>query len=173
MSDVGWRIVVGSDSAGYAYKEALRADLEADPRVDSVVDVGVQSGEDTDYPHVGVAAGQLVAAGEADRALLVCGTGMGVAMAAGTVPGVRASVAHDAYSVERLVKSNNAQVLTLGQRVIGLELARSLVSGWLDHRFDESSASASKVAALADYQLAGGRPSRTVGAPATTAATFH
>ena len=86
----GWRIVVGSDSAGYAYKEALRADLEADPRVDSVVDVGVGSGEDTDYPHVGVAAGQLVAAGEADRALLVCGTGIGVAMAAGTVPGVRA-----------------------------------------------------------------------------------
>jgi ribose 5-phosphate isomerase B len=94
-------------------------------------------------------------------------------MAAGTVPGVRASVAHDAYSVERLVKSNNAQVLTLGQRVIGLELARSLVSGWLDHRFDESSASASKVAALEDYQLAGGRPADTVGAPATTAATFH
>jgi ribose 5-phosphate isomerase B len=170
---MGWRIVVGSDSAGYAYKEALRVDLEADPRVDSVVDVGVGSGEDTDYPHVGVAAGRLVAAGEADRALLVCGTGIGVAMAAGTVPGVRASVAHDAYSVERLVKSNNAQVLTLGQRVIGLELARSLVSGWLDHRFDESSASASKVAALEDYQLAGGRPADTVGAPATTAATFH
>ena len=155
---MGWRIVVGSDSAGYAYKEALRADLEADPRVDSVIDVGIRSGENIDYPHVGVAAGQLVASGEADRALLVCGTGIGVAMAAGTVPGVRASVAHDAYSVERLVKSNNAQVLTLGQRVIGLELARSLVSGWLDHRFDEESASAPKVAVLADYQLAGGRP---------------
>jgi ribose 5-phosphate isomerase B len=94
-------------------------------------------------------------------------------MAAGTVPGVRASVAHDAYSVERLVKSNNAQVLTLGQRVIGLELARSPVSGWLDHRFDESSASAPKVEALVDYQLGGGRPSLTTGAPATTAATFH
>jgi ribose 5-phosphate isomerase B len=94
-------------------------------------------------------------------------------MAAGTVPGVRASVAHDAYSVERLVKSNNAQVLTLGQRVIGLEPARSLVSGWLDHRFDESSASAPKVAALEDYQVGGGRPSGTTGAPATTAATFH
>ena len=170
---MGWRIVVGSDSAGYAYKEALRSDLEADPRVESVVDVGIRSGEDTASPHVGVAAGQLVAAGEADRALLVCGTGIGVAMAAGTVPGVRASVAHDAYSVERLVKSNNAQVLTLGQRVIGLELARALVSGWLDHRFDEESASAPKVAALADYQLGGGRAARTSGAPTTTAATFH
>jgi ribose 5-phosphate isomerase B len=102
---MGWRIVVGSDSAGYTYKEALRADLEAGPRVDQVVDVGVRSNENTDYPDVGVAAGQLVASGEADRALLVCGTGIGVAMAAGTVPGVRASVAHDAYSVERLVKS--------------------------------------------------------------------
>lgn len=139
---MGWRIVVGGDSAGYEYKEALRELLENDPRVESVVDVGVHEGQDVDYPHVGVAAARLVADGEADRALLVCGTGIGVAMAANTVPGVRASVAHDAYSVERLVKPNNAQVLTLGQRVIGLELAKSLVSAWLDHTFDETSASA-------------------------------
>lgn len=150
---MGWRIAVGADNAGYEYKEALKALLEADPRVDSVVDVGVPSAADgTAYPHVGVAAGRLVADGSVDRALLVCGTGIGVAMAAGTVPGVRASVAHDAFSVERLVKSNNAQVLTLGQRVIGLELAKTLVSGWLDHHFDESSPSAAKVAALTDYQ---------------------
>ena len=154
---MGWRIVVGSDSAGYGYKEALRADLEADPRVDAVIDVGIREDEDVDYPHIGVTAGHLVASGEADRALLVCGTGIGVAMAAGTVPGIRASVAHDAYSVERLVKSNNAQVLTLGQRVIGLELARALVSDWLDHHFDETSTSAPKVAALASYQHSAGR----------------
>ena len=153
---MGWRIVVGSDSAGLTYKDALRRDLEADPRVDSVVDVGVVKGQDLDYPHVGVAAAQLVAGGEADRALLVCGTGIGVAMAANTVPGIRASVAHDAYSVERLVKSNNGNVLALGQRVIGLELARSLVSAWLDHTFDDTSASAPKVAALDDYQRSGG-----------------
>nr|WP_300145142.1 RpiB/LacA/LacB family sugar-phosphate isomerase [Propionicimonas sp.] len=149
---MGWRIAIGADSAGVDYKDALRAQLEQDPRVEAVLDVGVRAGEDVDYPHIGVAAARKVADGDADRALLVCGTGIGMAMAAGTVPGVRASVAHDSYSVERLVKSNNAQVLTLGQRVIGLELARTLVSQWLDHRFDETSASAGKVAALAQYQ---------------------
>ena len=129
-------------------------------------------GRTPSYSHVGVAAGRLIADGEADRALLVCGTGIGVAMAAGTVPGVRASVAHDAYSVERLVKSNNAQVLTLAQRVIGLKWPHSVVSGWLDHRFDESSASAP--GGGTDRLPAGQRPARsTVGAPATTAATFH
>ncbi|MFC8598400.1 MULTISPECIES: ribose-5-phosphate isomerase [unclassified Isoptericola] len=153
---MGWRIVVGSDSAGFDYKEALRAQLEADPRVDQVVDVGVAAAEDTDYPHIGVAAGREVAAGRADRALLVCGTGIGVAMAANTVPGVRASVAHDSFSVERLVKSNNAQVLTLGQRVIGLEVARTLVTQWLGHEFDASSPSAQKVEALEAYDLAAG-----------------
>ncbi|MGC5616444.1 ribose-5-phosphate isomerase [Georgenia sp. Z1491] len=150
---MGWRIVVGSDNAGYEYKEALKADLEADPRVDSVIDVGVGDNADANpYPNIGTAAGEKVAGGEADRALLVCGTGMGVAMAAGKVPGIRASVAHDSFSVERLIKSNNAQVLTFGQRVIGLELARKLAGEWLGHEFDESSASADKVAVLSDYE---------------------
>jgi ribose 5-phosphate isomerase B len=153
---MGWRIAVGADSAGYEYKEALKKQLQDDPRVDAVLDVGIGSDEDVDYPHIGVAAGRKVAEGEVDRALLVCGTGIGVAMAANTVPGVRASVAHDSFSVERLVKSNNAQVLTFGQRVIGLELAKHLASQWLGHVFDDSSPSAAKVAALEEYDRAAG-----------------
>lgn len=150
---MGWRIVIGADSAGLPYKDALRAQLENDPRVDEVIDVGIQADQDIDYPHIGVAAARKIAGGEVDRGLLICGTGIGMAMAASTVNGVRASVAHDAYSVERLVKSNNAQVLTLGQRVIGLELARNLVDHWLDQHFDETSPSAPKVAALEHYRL--------------------
>lgn len=149
---MGLRIAVGADEAGLAYKETLKADLAADPRVTEVIDVGVHEGDDTAYPHVGVAAARDVAAGRADRALLVCGTGMGVAMAANKVPGIRASVAHDSYSVERLVLSNNAQVLTFGARVIGLELARRLAREWLGYTFDPSSASAAKVAAFAQYE---------------------
>ena len=118
------RIIVGADDAGFEYKEILKADLLADPRVSEVIDVGVHADQHTPYPHVGVEAGRRVAAGDADRALLVCGTGMGVAMAANKVPGVRASVAHDSFSVERLILSNDAQVLTMGARVIGIELAR-------------------------------------------------
>jgi len=147
------RIVVGSDEAGLAYKQLLRADLEADPRVASVVDVGVAAGESTDYPHVAVQAARRVAAGEADRALLICGTGLGVAISANKVPGIRAVTAHDSYSVERSVLSNDAQVLCLGQRVIGAELARRLVREWLGYRFDSSSPSAQKVAAIRDYEV--------------------
>ena len=149
------RIVIGCDDAGFDYKQILKRDLEASELVESVTDVGVDADGHTPYPKIGVAAGELVAAGEADRALLICGTGMGVAMAAGKVRGIRASVAHDSFSVERLVLSNNAQVLTMGQRVIGIELARRLVREWLTYRFDESSASAEKVAVLDQYETTG------------------
>jgi ribose 5-phosphate isomerase B len=81
----------------------------------------------------------------------VCGTGLGVAISANKVPGIRAVTAHDSYSVERSVLSNDAQVLTLGQRVIGLELAKRLVTEWLGYRFDPASASADKVAAIDSY----------------------
>ncbi len=150
--NAGWRIVIGNDEAGVEYKNALRALLEADDRVASVEDVGVSAGDATAYPHVAVAAARKVAAGEADRALLICGTGLGVAISANKVPGIRAVTAHDSYSVERSVLSNNAQVFTLGQRVIGLELAKRLTSEWLGYRFDPDSASAAKVDAICSYE---------------------
>ncbi len=149
------RIALGSDDAGFDYKEILKKDLELSDLVEFVTDVGVDADGHTAYPRVGVAVGELVAAGEADRGLLICGTGMGVAMAAGKVKGIRASVAHDSFSVERLILSNNAQVLALGQRVIGVELARRLVREWLTYRFDSSSASAEKVAVLDTYENTG------------------
>ncbi|EIW66296.1 ribose 5-phosphate isomerase [Tremella mesenterica] len=152
MSTPSWTIVMGADEAGHGYKSIIKADLEKDPRVIKVIDVGVHEGTDkTAYPHVGVAAAKKVASGEADRALLICGTGMGVAISANKVPGIRACTAHDSFSVERLVLSNNAQVLCLGQRVIGIEVARKLVREWLGYIFDENSSSASKVAALKEY----------------------
>ncbi|AQA10616.1 ribose-5-phosphate isomerase [Streptomyces samsunensis] len=147
-----FRIVVGCDDAGYDYKEALKKDLLADPRVAEVIDVGVGSDEHTAYPHVAVEAARRVAEGRADRALLVCGTGLGVAISANKVPGIRAVTAHDTYSVRRSVLSNNAQVLCFGQRVIGLELARALTDDWLAQRFDETSPSAEKVAAIRGYE---------------------
>lgn len=146
------RIVVGSDDAGYDYKEALKGDLRGNDRVAEVIDVGVGSDQHTAYPHVAVAAARMVADGTADRALLVCGTGLGVAISANKVPGVRAVTAHDSYSVERSVLSNNAQVLCFGQRVIGLELARRLARDWLGYEFDPSGRSADKVEAICSYE---------------------
>ncbi|NHA68259.1 ribose-5-phosphate isomerase [Phycicoccus flavus] len=150
MTDT-WRIVVGSDDAGLDYKETLKRDLEEDPRVREVVDVGVGSDQHTAYPHVAVEAARRIATGDADRALLVCGTGLGVAISANKVSGVRAVTAHDSFSVERSVLSNDAQVLCLGQRVIGVELARRLVREWLGYVYDPSSPSAEKVAAIDGY----------------------
>ncbi|WP_114558509.1 ribose-5-phosphate isomerase [Desertihabitans aurantiacus] len=146
------RVVVGSDEAGFDYKEKLKSDLEASDQVSEVTDVGVDADGDTAYPHIAVAAARMIAEGKADRALLVCGTGLGVAIAANKVPGVRAVTAHDPFSVERAVLSNNAQVLCFGQRVVGLELARRLAKEWLTYTFDESSASAAKVAAIGEYE---------------------
>ncbi|MFD5317950.1 ribose-5-phosphate isomerase [Streptomyces sp. NPDC127098] len=149
------RIVVGADDAGFAYKEALKKDLEASDLVASVTDVGVDADGHTAYPTIAIAAAELVAAGKADRALLVCGTGLGVAISANKVKGIRAVTAHDSFSVERAILSNNAQVLTFGQRVVGLELARRLAAEWLTYRFDETSASAGKVQVLNDYENGG------------------
>lgn len=149
------RIVVGSDDAGFEYKEALKKDLEQNPGVASVVDVGVGADGHTPYPKVAIEAAQRVADGDADRALLICGTGLGVAISANKVAGIRAVTAHDSYSVERSVLSNDAQVLTMGQRVVGLELARRLVREWLTYRFDPTSASAEKVAVIDQYETTG------------------
>ena len=149
------RLVIGCDDAGFDYKEILKKDLQGNAGVASVVDVGVDADGHTPYPRVAIAAAELIAAGEADRALLICGTGLGVAIAANKVPGIRAVTAHDSFSVERSVLSNDAQVLTMGQRVVGIELARRLVREWLGYRFDPTSASAEKVAVIDQYESTG------------------
>ena len=151
--DAPLRIAIGSDEAGVSYKAAITKDLESNPRVAGVTDVGVPSSSDkTAYPHIAVAAARLVAEGKADRAILICGTGLGVAIAANKVPGIRAVTAHDSFSVERAILSNDAQVLCMGERVIGLELARRLAKEWLGYKFDTSSASAAKVAAITEHE---------------------
>lgn len=147
-----WRVVVGSDEAGFQYKEILKRELESSELVTSVTDVGVDVGGHTNYPTIAMTAAEMVARGEADRALLICGTGLGVAIAANKVAGIRAVTAHDSYSVERGVLSNNAQVLCMGQRVIGIELARRNVREWLTYVFDATSASNAKVQEICDYE---------------------
>ncbi len=106
----------------------------------------------TPYPSVAIEAAELIASGKADRAILICGTGLGVAISANKVHGIRAVTAHDSFSVERSILSNDCQILTMGQRVIGQELARRLVREWLTYRFDQKSASAEKVKVLEEYE---------------------
>jgi ribose 5-phosphate isomerase B len=157
------RVAIGADNAGADLKNELKRFLERDGRVE-VRDFGVPDAADaTAYPHVGLDVAEAVARGEAQRGLLVCGTGIGMAITANKVPGIRATVAHDSYSVERSVKSNNCQILTLGARVIGPELAKKLVGEWLGHEFDPTSASAEKVAVISDYEARTGRLAEDAG----------
>ena len=149
------RYVVGSDNAGFNYKSAIAKHISSLPLVASVKDVGVESTSDSNaYPNVAVEAGKLIANCEADRAILICGTGLGVAISANKVPGIRAATAHDSFSVEKSITSNNAQVLTMGERVVGLELAKRLAAEWVTYRFDEKSASAEKVACINSHEKA-------------------
>jgi len=147
------RIAIGSDQAGHAYKTALHATLSSSPHVSKVIDVGVPHNEDkTPYPNIAIDASKMILAGDVDRALLICGTGLGVAISANKVPGIRAVTAHDSYSVERGVLSNDAQVLCMGERVVGLELAKRLAGEWVMYRFDPTSGSAKKVEAITRFE---------------------
>ena len=160
----GIRVAVAADNAGVALKDELAELMRADDRVVVVSDFGVpDASDDRAYPLLGLAAAQAVADGRADRALLVCGTGIGMASTANKVEGIRATVAHDSYSAERSITSNDCQVLCMGGRVIGAELAKKIVEEWLGHAFDPSSASADKVAHITEFERSHAASARTGG----------
>jgi ribose 5-phosphate isomerase B len=135
-------VAIGSDEAGYRLKGILIDVLREEGL--EVADFGCHSEDPVDYPDVAFALAESVARGEHDRGILICGTGIGMSIAANKVPGIRAAQAHDPYSAERARKSNNAQILALGARVIGPELAKSIVRTWLQAEF-EGGGSARKV----------------------------
>jgi len=156
MDDKRYVVAVGSDDAGVNLKNFIRDQLQDDPRVDQVIDFGVADADDkTAYPVICIRAAEAVARGEADRAVLFGGTGLGEAISANKVSGIRAVVAHDPYSIERSILSNNCQVLCLGERVVVPELADRIVKQWLGYEFDPSSASAEKVQVITDYEESG------------------
>lgn len=146
-------LAMGCDEAGVGLRDYLRKKLQNDPRVGEMADFGVPTEQDrTPYPMVGLAVAEDVREGKHGRGLLICGTGIGMAISANKVAGVRATTAHDIYSVERSVLSNNCQILALGARVLAPQLAWTLVDRWLDLQFDDSSASAKKVQLISNYE---------------------
>ena len=131
------KIAIGCDEAAYEMKEAIKAQLTQQGH--ELVDFGTHDGSPVLYPDVGVALAEGVARGEAERGLLFCGTGIGMAISANKVPGIRAAQAHDTYSAERASKSNDAQIITIGARVVGIELAKSIVQSFLSSAFEPRS----------------------------------
>ena len=130
------RVAIGSDDAGFGLKDVISKHLRE--RGFEVEDFGVGGADpepDVDYPDVAHAVARAVAQGRHEQGILICGTGIGMAITANKVPGVRAAQAHDVYSAERARKSNAAQILALGARVIGPELAKSIVDAFLGSEF--------------------------------------
>ena len=128
------RIAIGSDHAGFALKELLRTHLETSGH--TVVDCGCSNEESCDYPEFGAAVGRAVANGEVERGVLVCGTGIGISMAANKVPGVRAALVHNRFTAEMSRQHNDANVVAFGARILEPEHARELLDHWLATEFE-------------------------------------
>lgn len=127
------RIAIGCDEAAYALKLEIMKHLEE--KGIAYQDFGAAKGEVVLYPDIAYAVADKVAEGEYERGILVCGTGIGMAICANKVPGVRAAVCHDPFSTERSRKSNDAQIMCMGERVVGVELAKYLIDVWLECDF--------------------------------------
>jgi ribose 5-phosphate isomerase B len=143
------RVAIGCDEAAFELKEVLRRHL-ADAGYE-VQDFGVYDTRPAAYPDVAFAVAEAIAAGKHDRGVLVCGTGIGMAICANKVRGIRAAQAHDTYSAGRARMSNDAQIVTLGARVVGPELAKSVVDTFLGAEF-QGGRSAPKVALITRYE---------------------
>jgi ribose 5-phosphate isomerase B len=129
------RVGVGNDHAGLPIKAAVLAELLALGH--EVTDCGVNSGESVDFPDYAATVGRALQRGEVERGILICGSGVGMAIAANKLHGVRASIAHDTYSAHQGVEHDGMNVLCLGSRVIGDEVARELVRAFMGARFQE------------------------------------
>ena len=143
------RLIIAAPANGTTLKNALKAHLQNDPRVDSLTDL---SSPDSTDPQLSFAAAQEVAAGRADRAILICGTGVGTAIAANKVRGIRAATAHDLITLRGSVENYDAQVLCMGQNVIAAPAAWALVDIWLNLRHNTDSGYAPKVGEIEAYE---------------------
>lgn len=142
------KLAIAGDSAGEPLAEALYEYLRGREGLTIAHVSQPQDGSDEFYADLAARVGSSVISGDVDRAVLVCGTGIGVCISANKVPGIRAALTHDTYSAERAALSNNAQIITMGARVIGVELAKSVVDAWLVSEFDSAGRSAANVEAI-------------------------
>jgi RpiB/LacA/LacB family sugar-phosphate isomerase len=127
------RVAIAADHAGYLLKESLGARIAAAGH--SVLDLGTHTEEPVDYPDYAAAVARAVAEGKADRGIVVCGSGAGASIAANKVKGVRAAVTHDTYSAHQAVEHDDMNVLAVGSRVIGINVAEEVVDAFLAARF--------------------------------------
>lgn len=128
------RIAIGSDHGGYEYKEQIVSHLKE--KGYECVDVGTYSTDSCDYPIIARAVTTKIITGEADRGILICGTGIGMSIVANKIKGIRAALCGDTFSARASRAHNNSNVLCLGERVIGINLAMDIVDIWLESKFE-------------------------------------
>lgn len=133
------KIGIGSDHNAFEMKEALKEHLKA--LGIEIIDYGCFSADEVDYPNIAFQVSEGVLSKEVERGILCCGTGIGMAIAANKVPGIRAAQAHDTYSAERAQLSNNAHIITIGSKVVGIEVAKKIVETYLDVTFEGGNSS--------------------------------
>ena len=143
------KLAIGCDEAACELKDTIKSHLLAQGH--EVQDFGTFDGAPVLYPDVGFKLAEAIVAGTYERGILFCGTGIGMAISANKVPGIRAAQCHDTYSAERARRSNNAQIITIGARVVGSELAKTIVDHYLSSEFDGGN-SAAKIARIAEYE---------------------
>ncbi len=127
------KVVIAADHAGFPLKEEARAYLERLGH--EVLDLGAYNAEPSDYPDFAEAVGKALEAGRAERGILICGSGVGVCIAANKMPGIRACMCHDTYSAHQGVEHDDMNVLVLGARIVGAALAYDIISIYLQARF--------------------------------------
>lgn len=140
------KLAIAGDSAGEGLAKVLAEHLKG--RFDVQEVSHTTNGPDPFYANLADRVASGVIDGTYDKAILICGTGIGVSISANKVPGIRAALTHDTYSAERAALSNNAQIITMGARVIGPELAKSIADAFLAQTFDENGRSAGNVTAM-------------------------
>lgn len=139
-------IALGSDHGGYQLKNEIAEMLRTEGYEPQ--DFGCFSEESVDYPDIARKVGEAVASGTAERGIVVCGTGVGISIAANKVPGVRAALCTDEYTARMSREHNNANILALGARVVGSELAKSIIHAWLETGFDPNTRHGQRVAKI-------------------------
>ena len=134
MSDlISLRLAIGGDHAGFPLKQALAARIAA--RVTTLIDCGTDSEASSDYPDFAVAVARQIVESKADRGLLICGSGVGVSVAANKIPGIRAGICHDTYSAHQGVEHDDMNVLCIGGRIVGSELAFEIIDSFLSAKY--------------------------------------
>ena len=143
------KIAIGCDHAAYTFKEEIKAYLES--KGHQVVDKGCHSTDRADYPDHGIAVGEAVAGGEVERGVVICGSGIGISIAANKVKGVRCALCSEPLSAQLSRNHNDANVLAMGARLIGLEMGKAIIDAWFAAEF-EGGRHVGRIAKISDYE---------------------